>query len=150
MQAIFSDKWRLRGPFIAFNGCLGLIGLPLLGYLHNSGVRYFGAFLLTICGNANVPPILTYQANNNRGQWKRALISATSVGAGGIGRIIGTTIFRAKGSPNYQPGIIAVMIANALTIVIVAALSFKFNRANKRAEAGGKVIEGLAGFRYTL
>jgi MFS family permease len=150
IQAYYSDKWRLRGPFIIFNACLGLIGLPLLGYLHNPAMRYFGVFLATICGNANVPAMLTYQANNIRGQWKRALTSATLVGAGGLGGIIGTTVFRAKDVPNYKPGILAVMIANALTILIVFALSFRFWRANKRADGGGKVIEGLAGFRYTL
>jgi hypothetical protein len=69
-------------------------GLPLLGFAHNNGVRYFGVFLATVACNANVPCILTWQANNIRGQWKRALCSATLVGAGGIGGIIGSTVFR--------------------------------------------------------
>lgn len=46
--------------------------------------------------------ILTYQANNIRGQWKRALCSATLVGTGGIGGIIGSTIFRAQDKPGYR------------------------------------------------
>jgi hypothetical protein len=41
--------------------------------------------------NANIPCILAWQANNIRGQWKRALCSATLVGFGGIGGIIGST-----------------------------------------------------------
>jgi hypothetical protein len=44
----------------------------------------------------------------------------------------------------------ACIIASGLIIPIVAALDWKFHRANKRAAAGGKVIEGLEGFRYTL
>jgi MFS family permease len=150
IQAHFADKWHIRGPIVVFNAILGLIGLPLLGFTKNNGVRYFGVFLATICANANVPAVLTYQANNIRGQWKRALCSATLVGFGGIGGIIGSTVFREADAPAYRPGIETCMIANGLVIVIVGLLTFKFNRANKRAEAGGKVIEGQAGFRYTL
>lgn len=149
-QAHFSDKYRMRAPVLIFNAIIGLIGLSILGYTTNSGVRYFGVFLATISGNANVPAVLTYQANNVRGQWKRALTSATLVGAGGIGGIIGSTIFRAEDSPAYGPGIMGALIANGMIVVVVSGLTFKFWRANKRAEAGGKVIEGQAGFRYTL
>lgn len=149
-QAVYADKWHLRGPVVVTNCILGLIGLPLLGFATNNGVRYFGAFLATICGNANVPAVLTYQANNIRGQWKRAFCSATLVGFGGIGGIIGSTIFREQDTPNYRPGIMGTMIANGLSIVIVGALTFKFWRANKRAAAGGKFIENQEGFRYTL
>jgi MFS family permease len=148
--AYLGDKYHIRSPFIFINGILSLIGLPLLGFSSNNGVRYFGVFLMTIANNANVPCVLTYQANNIRGQWKRALCSATLVGAGGIGGIIGSTVFRSQDSPKYRPGIEACMTASALIIVVTALLTFKFWRANKRADAGGKIIEGLPGFRYTL
>lgn len=124
-------------------------GLPLLGYLDNVAVRYFGVFIATSACNANVPCVLTWQANNIRGQWKRALCSATLVGAGGIGGIIGSTVFREQDKPEYHPGILTCMLASALIIIITLALDFKFYRANKRAAAGGKPIEGLQGFRYT-
>ncbi|KIW57782.1 hypothetical protein PV05_02342 [Exophiala xenobiotica] len=148
--AYLGDKWHLRSPFILINGALLLIGLPLLGYLDNVGVRYFGVFIATTACNANVPCVLTWQANNIRGQWKRALCSATLVGAGGIGGIIGSTVFRSQDSPEYHPGILTCMISSALIIIITLALDFKFWRANKRVDAGGKAIEGLAGFKYTF
>ncbi|KIW29723.1 uncharacterized protein PV07_05513 [Cladophialophora immunda] len=147
--AYLGDKWHLRSPFILANGCLLLIGLPLLGYLDNVPVRYFGVFIATSACNANVPCVLTWQANNIRGQWKRALCSATLVGAGGIGGIIGSTVFREQDKPDYHPGILTCMLASALIIIITLALDLKFYRANQRVAAGGKVIEGLAGFRYT-
>jgi MFS family permease len=148
--AVIGDIYHTRGPIIVFNATLGLIGLPLLGYAQNNGVRYFGVFLATIAGNSNIPTVLTYQANNIRGQWKRALCSATLVGFGGIGGIVGSTVFREKDAPQYGPGIMATMTANGLVIVIVGLLSIKFHLANKRAERGEEIIEGQEGFRYTL
>ncbi|KAJ9659939.1 hypothetical protein H2198_002829 [Neophaeococcomyces mojaviensis] len=144
------DKYHIRSPFVIANGCIGLIGLALLGFVKNVGVRYFGVFLATTAANANVPCVLTWQANNIRGQWKRALCSATLVGAGGIGGIIGGTVFRSQDAPKYIPGITACMLAAGLIVVIALVLDLKFIRANKRAAAGGKPIEGLPGFRYTL
>lgn len=96
-----------------------------------------------------MPCVLTYQANNIRGQWKRALASATLVGSGGIGGIIGSTVFRSQDNPEYVPGIIATLIANGTIILVVLLLDWKFYRANKRAAAGGKPVAGLEGFRYT-
>jgi hypothetical protein len=147
---MLGDKYHIRGPIVIGNAILGLIGLPLLGYAKTPEVRYFGVFLATISANANVPAILTFQANNIRGQWKRALCSATLVGFGGIGGIIGSSVFREQDSPKYGPGIMTCMIASGLVILITLALDLKFWRANKRAEAGGKIIEGQEGFRYTL
>jgi len=78
------------------------------------------------------------------------LCSATLVGAGGIGGIIGGTVFREQDKPQYYPGIYTVMIASALIVIITLALDFKFILANKRVDKGGKPIEGLQGFKYTL
>lgn len=125
------------------------MGLALLGYTKTAGVRYFGVFLATIACNATVPALLTYQANNVRGQWKRAFTSATLIGGGAIGGIIGTSVFRAIDAPGYRWGILTCLLADALTIVVVGLLTLKFWRANKRAAAGGKAIAGQAGFLYT-
>lgn len=88
------DRYHVRGPIIAINMLVSLIGLPILGWASNPYVRYFGIFLLTAGANSNVPVIMSYQANNIRGQWKRAFCSATMVGFGSIGGIAGTLVFR--------------------------------------------------------
>jgi len=88
------DKYKVRGPIIVFNMILALIGLPIMGWHPNQAVRYFGVFLVTAGANSNIPVTMTYQANNTRGQWKRAFCSATLVGFGGIGGIAGSLIFR--------------------------------------------------------
>ncbi|KAF2154456.1 MFS general substrate transporter [Myriangium duriaei CBS 260.36] len=148
--AWWADKHHLRSPCIILNGVLAIIGATLMGYVKNVGARYFGVFLVTCAANGNVPAVLTWQANNIRSQWKRAFCSASLVGAGGIGGIIGSTVFRPKDAPHYHPGMDTVLLAGCLMIAIALLLDFKFTRANKRAANGGKVIEGLPGFRYTL
>lgn len=149
LQGWIGDKYRIRGPLIMINSLFGVCGLGLLGFHRNSSVRYFGVFLAIAATNASIPAELTYQANNIRGQWKRALCSATLVGAGGIGGVIGTTVFRAQDAPGYVPGMIACMLCHGLNFLICAALTLKFWRANKKAERGEIVLEELVGFRYT-
>lgn len=87
------DKYHIRGPIVAFNALLCIIGLPIMGWHPSAAVRYFGVFLVTAGANSNVPAVMTYQANNIRGQWKRAFCSATMVGFGGIGGIAGSLVF---------------------------------------------------------
>lgn len=127
-----------------------MLGLALLGYTKPLASRFVGAFLVTAAGSANTPMNLTWQSNNIRGQWKRALTSALSIGAGGIGGIIGGTVFRTQDAPTYHPGVIATMLANSLMIAVCLLLILKYIKANRRVEAGGKPIEGLDSFKYTL
>ncbi|MCJ1361955.1 hypothetical protein MMC16_001056 [Acarospora aff. strigata] len=145
------DKYHIRGPIVVFNCVLALIGLPLMGFAKQNAVRYFGVFLVTAGVNANVPAVMTYQANNIRGQWKRALCSASLVGFGGIGGIAGSLVFRSQDAPQYYPGIYACIACSGLIIIIVGILTLKFIRDNKKAAEGKMIIEGSeTGFRYTL
>jgi hypothetical protein len=88
------DRSKVRGPFIIANMAMCLIGFALLGWTEGAGVQYFSLFLVTAGANANIPVVMTYQANNIRGQWKRAFCSATLVGMGGVGGIAGSLVFR--------------------------------------------------------
>jgi hypothetical protein len=101
--------------------------------------------------NSNIPASMTYQANNIRGHWKRAFCSATLVGMGGVGGIIGSLVFREQDAPRYRPGLYACITSQLIIITIVLALSVKFARDNKKSERGELEIEGSeVGFKYTL
>ena len=127
---------------IVFNATLAVIGLALMGFTKSVGVRYFGVFLTCAGANSNIPQAMTYQANNIRGQWKRAFCSATLVGFGGIGGIAGSLIFRSQDSPRYHPGLYGCITAALLTIVTVILLDIKFWFDNKKQAEGKLVIEG--------
>lgn len=142
-QACAGDRYRLRGPIIALNAVVALVGLALMGFHPHYPARYAGAFLLLAGSSGNTPPVLAYQANNIRGHWKRAFCSATLVG-------VGAFVFRSQDQPRYLPGIYASMACCLCVLLCVAGLSAWFWRANKRAARGLVVLEGLEGFTYTF
>ncbi|KAF1986111.1 major facilitator superfamily transporter [Aulographum hederae CBS 113979] len=152
LTGAFGDKYHLRGPVIAFNSILAIIGLPLIGWTESVGVRYFGVFLVCIGANGNIPAAMAYQANNIRGHWKRAFCSALLVGWGGLGGIIGSLVFREQDTPQYHPGLWACIASQLLILLMVGALSVKFVGDNRKADRGELVIEDgeREGFRYTL
>jgi len=149
------DKYHIRGPIIIFNMLLCLIGLPIMGWASNANVRYFGVFLVTAGANSNIPASMSFQANNIRGQWKRALCSATLVGFGGVGGIAGSLVFREQDKlTGYKPGMWACIACSLLSICLVLLCDFEFKRANGKAERGEKVLEAYdddasPDFRYT-
>lgn len=49
------DKYRIRGPVMIVNTIIGIIGLCLTGFVQNSGVAYFGTFLICCGFNTNIP-----------------------------------------------------------------------------------------------
>ncbi|KAL3487987.1 major facilitator superfamily domain-containing protein [Aspergillus germanicus] len=148
-ESWLSDKYKLRGPVVVFNAILQIVGIALLGYAKQNGVRYFGAFVLTGSCNANIPAALTYQSNNITGQWRRAFGSALIVGAGGVGGIIGGLVFRDQDAPDYRPGLWTCFIAAGITVVSVGITTVTMSRTNKK-QANGKEIFNTPGFRFTL
>ncbi|KAF7563583.1 hypothetical protein G7046_g538 [Stylonectria norvegica] len=149
------DKYHVRGPIIIFNMILCLIGLPIMGWASSAGARYFGVFLVTAGANSNIPATMAFQANNLRGQWKRAFCSATLVGFGGIGGIAGSLVFREQDKlTGYKPGMWACIACCLLTVILVITLGFTFKRENSKADRGEKILEShddtnSPDFRYT-
>jgi len=148
--AYIGDKYRIRGPILIATSSVGIIGLGLLRWTTPPGVRYLGIFLICMACNGGLPTVMAYQANNIRGQWKRAFASATLVGFGGIGGIAGSTVFRGQDSPHYTLGIAFCIACNILIILIVVINTIVFRRQNRRADNGEVVLEGDVNFRYTI
>jgi hypothetical protein len=104
---------------------------------------------------------MSYQANNIRGQWKRAFCSATLVGMGGVGGIAGGLVFRCvnlktfcfdrawtrltsirfQDKPGYRPGLYACIACCLLTLIIVALITLGSWRSNKKADRGEVELE---------
>ncbi|KAI1413650.1 major facilitator superfamily MFS-1 [Hypoxylon sp. FL1857] len=156
MMGWIGDRLHVRGPIIVANMTLSLIGIPILGWHHSNGVRYFGSFFVTAGAIANVPATLAYQANNVRGQWKRAFVSTSWVVFASIGGIAGSLVFRSQDeATGYKPGLYACIACCLLCIIIVGILDLSYYIDNKKADREQKHLETSheeyqPGFRYTL
>lgn len=148
--AWIGDKYNTRAIIIAIQSMICLVGLMLIAYVENHGVRYFGVFLGMMGGQGNIPAILTYQANNIRMQSKRSTASALQIGFGAIGGIIASTVFRQQDSPRYVIGLWVSAGLQLYTLCVLAVASWCFRTVNKRADRQGTPIEGQIGFRYTI
>ena len=150
LGAWMGDKHHLRGPIIVINSFIAIMGLLLMGYATAPAARYAGVFFVAAGGNASIPAIMAYQANNIRGQWNRAFASATLIGFGGIGGIVGGVAFQPQSAPRYLPGLWVCIALMIFVIGIVLSLSVHFLVQNRRAARQEVVLEGLEGFRYTI
>ncbi|KAF3309723.1 hypothetical protein TWF173_010616 [Orbilia oligospora] len=144
------DRYKTRGPVIIFNCLLEIMGVILIGWSPTNASKYTGVFFCCAGASANVPIALAYQANNIRGQWKRALSSATIVIWAAIGGITGALVFRPQDAPHYKPGLYAALTAASLTIIDTIGLMVYFKWANVKADRGEKILEDSEEFRFTL
>ncbi|KAI5476832.1 hypothetical protein MNV49_007128 [Pseudohyphozyma bogoriensis] len=149
-SAVISDKQRRRALWIAVNALVCMTGLFIMAYGGKIGPRYFGSFLAIAGCQANVPAVLTYQANNVTSYSKRAVSSALVIGFGGIGGIYASLVYRQKDYPRYLPGLWATVACQLFILVALAGCTLAFSRANKKADEGGKEIENQPGFRANL
>lgn len=149
-MAFVADKMRMRGPVIAAQAIVCLIGLAITAYAKQNPVRYFGTFLGVAGAQGNVPAVLSYQSNNIRMNSKRSVGSALQVGFGAIGGIVASTVFRqADAATGYRPGMWTAIGLQILILIIVAVTTIHFRVQNKRQALGQVIIEGHEAFTYT-
>ncbi|EEH20912.2 hypothetical protein PABG_03143 [Paracoccidioides brasiliensis Pb03] len=150
--ALIGDKYHIRVPVIVAQCVIAIVGLMITAYHPKPGPRYVGIFLGTAGCQGNIPAILAYQSNNIRMQSKRSVGSALQIGFGAIGGILASTTFREVDAPKYVPGLWITTGLQFLILGLVTCTTIHFWRRNKQVDEGTatKLIEGLAGFKYTL
>ncbi|KAI1053273.1 hypothetical protein LB506_012307 [Fusarium annulatum] len=145
-----ADKTRLRGPFVIFQGLIGIIGLCMTGFIDSPTPRYVGTFLGVAGANGLVVTTLAWQANNIVGDARRAVSTGFLISMSGVGGIYSSMVFRQQDAPNYIPGLIAVMAINVGAVVVAALTMLMLRHNNRQADKGKCLCEGREGFRYTL
>ncbi|KAJ4182789.1 hypothetical protein NW767_013754 [Fusarium falciforme] len=145
-----ADKMKMRGPFVVFQGLIGIIGLCMTGFLDSPTPRYIGTFLGVAGANGLVVTTLAWQANNIVGDSRRAVSTAILISMSGVGGIYSSMVFRQQDAPNYLPGIIAVMAINIAAVLTAIATMVLLRWQNQRADKGEVLCEDREGFRYTL
>ncbi|KAF9255008.1 MFS general substrate transporter [Marasmius fiardii PR-910] len=133
--AHFSDKTRLRSPFIYAALILCLIGFSINISNVPHGVKYFGTFLVVTGSYAGFPGIVAWLSNNLSGQYKRAVGMAFQIGIGNFSGAIASNVYRDKDKPRFIVGHgIELMFVGIglITVPLVALTYYRIN--NKKAE----------------
>ncbi|KAF2238121.1 putative MFS transporter [Viridothelium virens] len=141
LSSLVGDRWRLRGPIIAFNSICLIVGFCMLGFANQVTVRYVGTYLATGAYVSNWAALNAYQANNIVGQWKRAFTAAAITACNGAGGIAGSFIVRQNEAPKYRTAVWISIGSHILMLTFVAAFTVYFAWANKRQAQGKKIIE---------
>ncbi|KAJ8094891.1 hypothetical protein PM082_010106 [Marasmius tenuissimus] len=125
-----SDRTQKRAIFLAVQTLITLTGSAVTGFAAESGVRYFGIFLMAAGSLGSVPSILAYSANNVVGHSKRSVSTAVISAARGVGGIMASTVFRQQDYPRYLNGLWTVIGLQIALLVTLSITTFTFHRRN--------------------
>ncbi|BFZ59457.1 hypothetical protein YB2330_000467 [Saitoella coloradoensis] len=143
----FSDRWRMRSPFIVLGAVLDLIGWGIAYGSNNIHVRYFAMFLATIGSYAGIVSVVAILPSNIGGQTKRATAIGMQIGIGGLSGCISSNIFYAKDAPDYRPALLIALGLSALALVNASLYWFCLLQANKnKLKQQREIAEGRLSF----
>jgi predicted MFS family arabinose efflux permease len=141
LTAYFSDRTRLRSPFIFSALILAIVGLVILVSVRNSfPVQYLGICMVAMGNFAAGTILLCWYIMNLRGHAGRSIGSAWMIGFGNTGAIIATFSFLAKDSPRYHTGYSLCIGSLCICVgscAVYAALAWRQNR-RLRAKGTGE------------
>ncbi|KAF8995232.1 MFS general substrate transporter [Cyathus striatus] len=158
----FSDKFKMRSPFIYAGLILSLIGYAINISNAGIGIKYFGTYLC-LAGCAGFPGVIAWLGNNIVGHYKRGISLGIYIGIGNFGGAIASNMYRTKDRPRFIFGhaLELMFIGIGLSLVPIAVIVYRHvNKAkalafesqsgqyeeNELKEMGDKA----PGFRYTL
>ncbi|KIJ64854.1 hypothetical protein HYDPIDRAFT_132016 [Hydnomerulius pinastri MD-312] len=137
----FSDKLKLRSPFIFAAQLIALVGYIINITDAPSGVKYFGTFLCIIGSYTAFPGSISLLANNLGGRYKRAVGMALQITAGNLGGAAACNIYRTQDEPRYilGHGLAITFISIGLVALPITILTYKrINSQRDRAELLGQ------------
>jgi len=147
--AHFSDKLRLRWPFIFAGLLTSAVGFSINISNVSTGTKYFGTFLCVIGSYSSSPGVVAWLGGNVAGQYKRAVAVSLHLGIGNLAGIIAANIYRTKDSPRYRLGHGVELGLISIGLVVLPTIVFTYNRINARREAIMKEAEDSGGLQYT-
>ncbi|KAG2339535.1 MFS general substrate transporter [Suillus weaverae] len=102
--AYYSDKLKIRSPFILAGLTMCLIGFSINISAAPSGVKYFGTFSIVMGSYAAFPGVISWLRNNLSGQYKRGVGMALLMCIGNFSGAVAAVIYRSQDSPRFILG----------------------------------------------
>ncbi|KAJ7105400.1 MFS general substrate transporter [Mycena crocata] len=137
--AYWSDRTKMRSPFIFSGFLLNLIGFSINISNAPSGVKYFGTFFCVTGAYAAVPGIIAWLGNNLSGQYKRGVGMAFQIGIGHFGGAFASNMYRTQDKPRFLVGHGCELMFVGIGLISVVATAFFSRRVNRRRDDEARV-----------
>lgn len=136
IQAQFSDRLFLRGPFIIGNFFIQIVGYIILATAKPVGARYFGVYVVALGLYTPTALNVGWTQNNFGPHYKRAAgVGLMQFVGNSAGACIGQ-IFDTRLQPYYHRSYYISIALTALSMIVTAVVMFYLREANKKkAEA---------------
>ncbi|TLD32803.1 hypothetical protein PspLS_00254 [Pyricularia sp. CBS 133598] len=156
-----SDRFKVRGPFIAGGTVLGIIGYSMLLGSERNPVKYAGTFFIGLGVFQCSALMMGWCSNNLAPHYVRATGVGVIISLANCSAFIGTFIYLSDHAPRYILGhaiaLGALCLTFVLTCVLIAYLRWE-NGKRERGERDDRLLQPDAHrlghrhprFRYTL
>ncbi|KAF5328380.1 hypothetical protein D9619_013264 [Psilocybe cf. subviscida] len=148
--ANYSDKMKMRSPFILLGLTFILIGFSINISNAPHGVKYFGTFFVVSGAYASFPGIVAWLGNNLAGQYKRGIGMAVHIGIGNFSGAIAANLYRGQDAPRFILGHGLELMFVGIGFIVTPIIIVSYMRINKkRDEAQRLALERGEANKYT-
>jgi len=147
--AHFSDKLRLRWPFLLASLLFCAVGFSINFSNASNAVKYFGTFLCVAGPYSATPGFVAWLGGNVAGQYKRAVAMGLQIGIGNFAGIVASNIYRTQQTPTYRLGHGVELGLIGMGFVVLPIIVTTYKRINARREVIMRKGEESGGLPYT-
>ncbi|KAG1731485.1 MFS general substrate transporter [Suillus paluster] len=138
--AYYSDKLKMRSPFILAGLVMCLIGFSINISTAPDAVKYFGTFFIVIGSYAAIPGVISWLGNNLSGQYKRGVGMALQIGIENFSGAIASNIYRSQDSPRFILGHALELMLVGIGLVVLPIIVFRYKRINAQRDAAERLV----------
>ncbi|AMD21192.1 HEL088Wp [Eremothecium sinecaudum] len=128
----FSDRFRVRSPFIIGSCITCAIGLAIVVASDLNGVRLLGIFILALGIYVNAATNCLWLSGNNGNYYKRATALGINLFCGSSSGLVSGQIFTSKDKPRYHKGLSICLALQIVAAVLTAVQVWLYYRLNKQ------------------
>ncbi|KAG0671969.1 High-affinity nicotinic acid transporter [Maudiozyma exigua] len=132
--ALWSDRLRLRSPFIIGACTTTAIGLAIVLGSEVHGVRYFGVYILCMGIYVNAACNCLWLSGNNGNYFKRATALGINLFFGSGSGLVSGQIFLAGDKPRYIKGLSICLAFQVLSIFMTILQYWLYKRENAKKD----------------
>ncbi|CCF57844.1 hypothetical protein KAFR_0D01970 [Kazachstania africana CBS 2517] len=132
--ALYSDKWKIRFPFIMGACLITSVGLAIVLGSEIHGVRYFGVFILCMGIYVSAACNCLWLSGNNANYYKRATALGINLFFGSGSGILSGQVFLTKDKPKYTLGLSLCLGFQLLSFILTFVQFLLYWKENKKKE----------------